>query len=48
MNLDPRFEGIGTDKGKTLKIHRISNDKFNVVGLVSGNFRVSITARKQN
>ena len=50
MKIEPKFEGIGTDKGKSLVIKRIDTtyDTFNVVGHVSGNFRVAVQIRKRN
>lgn len=44
MKIEPRFEGIGTDKGKQLIVKRVEqqDDVINVIGHVSGTFRVYV------
>jgi len=44
MNIEPWFEGIGTDKGKSLVVKWLdsADDLINVIGYVSGSFRVFV------
>lgn len=49
MDLEPQFERVGhCDNCKDIKISRISNDKFNVLGRQHGVYRVTVTAKRKN